>query len=79
MFPGSASKGCIKMLSDQSCSGELSRCYHDVAFEEIEEGEWIPEDIQDTPGPIGREPVEGDCLTYLISKVANQFNFVIIL
>ena len=48
------------MLSDKSCSEELSRCSHDTAFEEIEEGEWIPEDMQDAPGHSGRETVEGD-------------------
>lgn len=48
------------MLSDKSCSEELSSCSHDAAFEEIEEGEWIPEDMQDAPGQSGRETVEGD-------------------
>lgn len=60
ILSGPASEDCIKMLSDKSCSEELSRCSHDTAFEEIEEGEWIPEDMQDAPGQSGRETVEGD-------------------
>lgn len=55
---GPASEDCIKMLSDKSCSEELSSCSHDAAFEEIEEGEWVPEDMQDAPGQSGRETVE---------------------
>ncbi|XP_077244240.1 D111/G-patch domain-containing protein [Tasmannia lanceolata] len=51
---GSPSKDTCEILPDQSCSEKLPRCYDGISFEEMEEGEWVPEDMENAPESSGR-------------------------